>query len=208
MLHLDEDLSSFYQLCAKNGAPWEVLRSGKGRLLRSPSVFEDLVKVILTTNIQWGGTKRMVKELVDTYGENLPGNGAQKSFPTSQKIAGDSLEKFKGKVNLGYRAEYIHELALGYANGKIADNDYLDSERCTEEVRKSLLAIKGIGPYAAATMLMLLGRYDDIPMDTIFREFISRKYFQGRNFDKKEAQAIYDGWGKWKYLAYWFDDHK
>ena len=42
--------------------------AGIGRLLRSPTVFEDLVKVICTTNVQWGGTKRMVRELVDAFG--------------------------------------------------------------------------------------------------------------------------------------------
>jgi len=207
MLRLEEDFAPFYEMCSQNGPPWEVLCSGGGRLLRSPTLFEDLVKVILTTNIQWGGTKRMVKELVDAYGENLTENGVQKSFPSSGKIARDSLDKFKEKVNLGYRAEYIHEIAMGYTNGKISDNDYLDSKRCTEEVRKKLLAIKGIGPYAAATMLMLLGRYDDIPVDTIFREFVTGRYFQGRDFKLQDALAIYDRWGKWKYLAYWFDDH-
>ena len=207
MLRLDENFSPFYEKCKQYGAPWETLSRGGGRLLRSPTLFEDLVKVILTTNIQWSGTRRMVKELVDAYGEVFPGCREMKTFPLPRRIAKDSLEEFKEKVNLGYRADYIHMLAKKFSSGEISEDDYLDVNESTDEVRKRLLAIKGIGAYAAATMLMILGRYDDIPVDTIFREFTSEKYFKGRDFNLKEALSIYDKWEKWKYLAYWFDDH-
>jgi len=68
-----------------------------------------------------------------------------------------------------------------------------------------LLSIKGVGNYAASTMLMLLGRYDHIPIDTVFRDFMKAKYFQTKPFSEKEGVQIYDEWGKWKYLAYWYD---
>jgi N-glycosylase/DNA lyase len=49
MLCLDDDLSGFYALAATDPAlSWAC--SGAGRLLRSPTVFEDLVKIICTTN--------------------------------------------------------------------------------------------------------------------------------------------------------------
>jgi 3-methyladenine DNA glycosylase/8-oxoguanine DNA glycosylase len=64
MLRLDEDFSEFYDHCKLKGGTWGEIRIGTGHLLRSPTVFEDLVKVICTTNIQWSGTKRMVRELV------------------------------------------------------------------------------------------------------------------------------------------------
>ncbi len=63
MLRLDEDFTEFYRLCRRMGKPWSAMAPGKGRLLRSPGLFEDIVKVICTTNIQWGGTRRMVANL-------------------------------------------------------------------------------------------------------------------------------------------------
>jgi len=54
-------------------------------------------------------------------------------------------------------------------------------------------------------MLMLLGRYDELAVDTVFREFVRTKYFKGRKVSDQKAAAVYDGWGEWKYLAYWFD---
>ncbi len=46
MFRVDEDLSEFYALCKKRGKGWEKLTTGLGRLLRSPTVFEDVVKTI------------------------------------------------------------------------------------------------------------------------------------------------------------------
>ena len=52
---------------------------------------------------------------------------------------------------------------------------------------------------------MLLGRYDELAIDTAFRQFVREKYFDSGRPSDAEAQAIYADWGKWKYLAYWFD---
>lgn len=205
MLRLDEDFSEFYDLCKIKGGVWNGIRKGIGSLLRSPSVFEDLVKVICTTNVQWSGTKRMVKELVDAFGRPFSENPDQKIFPSPSSIATIPFDEFRQKVRLGYRADYVYRLAKQFVNGGLNSSDFLAMDTLTGEIQKKLLAIKGIGNYAAASMLMLLGRYDYIPVDTVFRQFITEKYFKDRPFNLPEALAIYDDWGKWKYLAYWFD---
>ena len=79
-------------------------------------------------------------------------------------------------MRLGYRADYIYRLARQFADGELSGSDFQDSAIPAEEVRKQLLALKGIGGYAAASMLMLLGRYDHIPVDTVFRQFMAEKY--------------------------------
>lgn len=205
MLRMDEDLSGFYAICAARGEPWSHASTGLGRLLRSPSVFEDLVKVILTTNVQWGGTKRMAAELVNQYGAVWSGDPSIHAFPSPAAIAADDFVTFQQRVRLGYRAASIHTLACSFAAGDLADRDFEDSDVPSEELRRRLLAIRGIGPYAAASMLMLLGRYDFLPVDTVFMDFMKRRYFSGGDFNLPEALAIYSDWGRWKYLAYWFE---
>jgi 3-methyladenine DNA glycosylase/8-oxoguanine DNA glycosylase len=145
LLRLDEDFSGFYSMCARKGSPWDALCAGGGRLIRAPEIFEDLVKVILTTNIQWGGTKRMVAEIIQAYGASFPGDPALRAFPAPADIANDTLEAFKSSVNLGYRAEYIHELALRFSKGELAADDFLDADLPTPDLRKQLLSIKGVG---------------------------------------------------------------
>ena len=205
MFRVDEDLSEFYVQCRARGGRWEKLTGGLGHLLRSPTVFEDVVKTICTTNIQWGGTKRMVEGLVSTYGDPCPGDSAARAFPTPQAIAATPPETFTETVRMGYRAPYVHALAQRVASGELDLQALLNADLPTPDLRKRLLAIKGVGPYAAATLLMLLGRYDELAVDTVFRLFVSKKHFEGERPSDAEARAVYDDWGKWKYLAYWFD---
>jgi hypothetical protein len=52
---------------------------------------------------------------------------------------------------------------------------------------------------------MLLGRYDHIPVDTVFRQFMAAKYSIDVSEHLPDALAVYEDWGRWKHLSYWFD---
>ena len=205
MLRLDEDFREFYRLCKQNGLPWSRIKPGKGRLLRSPGLFEDMVKVILTTNVQWGGTKRMVREMVEQFGESCTSDSELKAFPQAHALAALPFEDFQSRVRLGYRAAYIYQLACVFSQQPNCYAKFFDAEIPSAEIKKDLLAIKGVGNYAAASILMLLGRYDEIPVDSVFQQLMEKKYFQDGVFELKDALVIYEKWGRWQYLAYWFD---
>ena len=205
ILRLDEDLSAFYTLCQSAPPPWNQLLPGQAKILCSPSVFEDIIRCICTTNIQWGGTKRMVNGLVNTLGEPFSGDPLLKTFPNPQVLAAAAPQVFSETVRLGYRSEYVHLLARQTAAGELDLESLRSSSLSTMELKKELLKVKGIGNYAAATLLMLLGRYNELPMDTVFRSFMQRKYFNGEKVPDEKAAEIYQDWGEWKYLAYWYD---
>src|ERR1700686_4162874 len=61
MLRLDDDLRGFYETVAANPEFAWVAHQGAGRLLGSPTVFEDLVKMLCTTNCSWALTEKMVR---------------------------------------------------------------------------------------------------------------------------------------------------
>ncbi len=206
MFHLDEDLSPFYALCRERGGKWErVAAEGLGRLQRSSEVFEDVVKVICTTNTQWSHTRRMVERLVNGYGEPFPGDPTLRAFPTAEAIAAAPPGQFAAAVRMGYRAAFVHALATRVATHELDLDALCDPGIPASQVRKALLKIKGVGPYAAASLLTILGRYDELAVDTAFRSFVSRAHFQGRQPTEEEAQAVYADWGRWKYLAFWFE---
>lgn len=205
MLRLDEDLAPFYAFCRAVGGKRKKILPGQGHLLRSPDLFEDMVKVICTTNTQWSGTKRMVADLVEQFGAPFPGDPQLKTFPSAADILAVSLEDFKQRVRLGYRANYVYGLALDLSTGRIDTNLLLDEMVPIDEVRSRLLAIKGIGNYAAASLLMLLGRYDSIPVDTVFRDYMRTVYFTDKAYSDAEALKVFDHWDRWKYLAYWIE---
>jgi 3-methyladenine DNA glycosylase/8-oxoguanine DNA glycosylase len=204
MLRTAENFDRFYAFCLEKGDPWSQLISGIGRLLRSPTLFEDIVKTICTTNIHWGGTKSMVGNLVASLGDPFPGDPNLRAFPTPQAIAAADPTLLT-QARLGYRAPYIHTVAQQVVSGELDLSKFEDPELPTAVVREMLLAIKGVGNYAAHTLLMLLGRYEHLAFDTAMRDFVGRKYFSGRQPTEEEAFEIYHEWQDWKYLAYWFD---
>ena len=84
MLRLDDDLSAFYARAAEDPElAWAA--QGAGGWLRSPTVFEDLVKTICTTNCTWSATLRMVNALVGELGAKA-GDG-RRAFPTPDAMA-------------------------------------------------------------------------------------------------------------------------
>ncbi|HQU91630.1 MAG TPA: hypothetical protein PLK77_04995, partial [Pyrinomonadaceae bacterium] len=61
ILRLGDEMSEFYEVAStKAGTQW-VRSRGAGRLLRSATVFEDLVKTLCTTNCSWALTRKMVE---------------------------------------------------------------------------------------------------------------------------------------------------
>jgi N-glycosylase/DNA lyase len=85
-LRLDEDLTAFHREAMRHPHYRWIARSGSGRLLRAPTVFEDVVKTICTTNCTWALTALMVRNLVEQLG--TPFDSDSHAFPTPEAIAG------------------------------------------------------------------------------------------------------------------------
>jgi 3-methyladenine DNA glycosylase/8-oxoguanine DNA glycosylase len=205
MFRLEEDFSEFYALCQACGGAWSRLQAGCGRLLRSPTVFEDVVKTICTTNTRWSGTKRMVARLVATLGEPYTPEPSLRAFPTPEAIAQADPHVFTEIIPLGYRGPYIHRLAQQVVSGELDLEALRDVSTPTQTLKRQLQAIRGMGPYATHTLLMLLGRYEELAIDSEMRAFVRQHYFEGNSPKDKEIRTVYEAWGRWRYLAYWFD---
>lgn len=212
MLGLDQDFSAFYALACQEPKLASVVEKAQGRLLRSPTLFEDVVKTILTTNTAWSGTKRMVGSLVARFGSPLsasvatPRAEARMAFPVPEQVAAADEAMLRGEVRLGYRAPYVLELARSVASGALDLEALRYTDLPTAELRKRLLALKGVGAYAAANLLMILGRYDFLPVDSWALRMVSHEWHSGEPVGAAEVEAAFAPWGEWKGLAYWFWD--
>mgnify|MGYP001152652825 CR=1 FL=1 len=222
MLGLGQNFSTFYALAREEPQLAYVGEGARGRILRSPTLFEDVVKTILTTNTSWAGTIRMVEALVSQFGAPLPADPTRHAFPTPDQLAATDERTLRSATRLGYRAPYVLELARSMASGTLrlrpstslrtSSGQALDLEALktaevpTTELRKRLLAIKGVGDYAAANLLILLGRYDFVPVDSWAVKMVSHEWYGGEPVGRAEVEAAFERWGKWKGLAYWFWD--
>ncbi|MCL4504557.1 MAG: hypothetical protein M1140_00835 [Chloroflexi bacterium] len=204
MLGLDQDLSAFYAAARDESRLARAIERAQGRLLRGATLFEDVVKTILTTNTTWPGTIRMVRALVDLFGDALPGDPARRAFPTPARIAESDAETLRTVVRLGYRAPYVLELAQAVASGALDLEALKTAALPTDDLRKRLRSIKGVGPYAVANLLMLLGHYDAIPIDSWALPLVSKEWHAGAAVGPAEVEAAFAGWGQFRGLAYWF----
>jgi N-glycosylase/DNA lyase len=201
MFALDQDLSAFYAVAAADPAlAWAT--AGAGRMLRSPTVFEDVVKTICTTNCAWSGTVRMVTALVDHLGAPAVGAPDRRAFPTSAAMAAADGEFYRDVARAGYRGPYLRTLALDVAEGRVDLEALRDPAVSDEAVAESLLALAGIGPYAAAHMMMLLGRYRKLILDSWTRPKYRRVSGRARITDKGIERA-FRRYREFAGLAFW-----
>jgi 3-methyladenine DNA glycosylase/8-oxoguanine DNA glycosylase len=203
MLGLEQDFSTFYELAAAEPSLERAAERAQGRILRSASLFEDVIKTVLTTNTTWSGTKRMVEGLVTRYGSLLPADPARHAFPTAAQLASLDEVGLRSEAKLGFRAPSVLSIARSVAEGRLDLEGLKDSRLSTEEVRKRLLAMRGVGDYAAANLLMLLGYYDYLPVDSWALKVVSREWHGGQPIGRAEVEAAFARWGEWKGLAYW-----
>jgi 3-methyladenine DNA glycosylase/8-oxoguanine DNA glycosylase len=219
VLHMDEDLSGFYDMASADPELSWVAR-GAGRMIRSPTVFEEVVRIICTTNCSWAATTRMVTTLVEALGERAsaaPSEGWRgRAFPTPEAMAAAGERFYREEMRAGYRGAYLLSLARMVAEGSLDLEVLARAEReelSDDEIEARLLVLPGVGPYAAAHIMLLLGRYSRLILDSWTRP----KYARLRRSRRPVSDASivrrfrryreYAGLAFWCYLTRdWVDD--
>ena len=196
MFQLDVDIAEFVALTRESSTHRWVEAAGFGRLLCAPTLWEDIIKIIATTNVTWSQTVKMIDLLVAKCGRG----GA---FPSPHEVVRFSERELQDDCRLGYRAKTMHALASGIVRGEIDLDAIADPRQSTAELFASYKRLPGIGPYGAAHLLAMDGRHDFIAVDTEFRRFVREKYHGGRRVSDATLLRRYRKWGRWQYLAYW-----
>jgi len=203
MMRLDDDLQGFYVAMSADADFAWITNEGAGRLLRAPTVYEDLVKMICTTNCSWALTEKMVTALVNELGRKSDDD--RKSFPNAQTMSEQSEAFYRDKIRAGYRAAYLKELAQRVASLEIAVESWLTSEASLSDLIKEMKTVKGVGNYAAENLLKLIGRYDGLALDSWTRAQFAKMRNQGRSASDTKISRFYSRFNSWRGLALWCD---
>lgn len=226
LLRLDDDLEDFYRIIAGHDRLKWVGKRRAGRMLRSATVFEDLVKTICTTNCSWTLTKNMVSNLVEKLGSDsfgvAPSGGLTrdsdlpspargrpteglKAFPTPEAMASADSNFYRNEIRAGYRSPYFVELAETVAAGKLDPEAWLTSDLPTPDLKKEMKEVKGVGDYAAENLLKLVGRYDGLALDSWLRSQFYKNHNNETVCADKKIEKHYKKFGKWRGLVIWCD---
>ena len=202
MLNIDWDLSAFYAaMAAHPGYEW-LAAERRGRILSAPTLWEDLAKVLLTTNCSWAQTINMCRQLC-RLGAPHPTVGDCCAFPTAERIAALSFDDFAQQVRAGYRSAYLHELARKIASGEVDLDAWLLLD--SDEFYRAVKLLKGFGDYAAGTMARMVGHFDKIAIDTACHAMFAERHNDGVKGSANDIQAHYQRFGRWRGLVMWMD---
>jgi N-glycosylase/DNA lyase len=203
VLALDVDLSEFHDVVRPDPRYRWIAETGTGRLLRGPSAFEDLVKLVLTTNCSWAFTKKMTGVLVARYGEKAP--DGTRSFPTPARLERVTERDFREIVRAGYRSPYLKELARAVAAGEADPASWDADPRDAGALRKEFVKLPGVGPYVAENLLKFIGKPDGLALDSAIRAKYAELYHGGRKIKDRTIARRVAPLGRWAGLALWFD---
>ncbi len=193
MFRLDDDLSEFYAQIAGDAAMGWAAR-GAGRILAGPTVFEDVIKTICTTNCAWSATIRMTRALVEL------GEGA---FPEATRLAATPESWYRDVARMGYRGPYVRTIARAVAAGELDLESLVDATRYPDsDVDERLLALPGIGPYGSAHVMQLLGRHRSLVLDSWTRPKYRRLAGKKQAADSTIRRA-FARYGRYAGLAFW-----
>lgn len=218
MLRLDESAETIAAFHARDPR-WK--ESGRGRFFRSPTLFEDVVKTVTSCNVQWPGTIQMNKRLCEVVGAKvkLPAkqsraktsDAAPRAFPLAAQLSRTRPATLRARCRVGYRDARIVELsrlfALSPQRGGV-DQAALENPATPDDtVWDMLLELPGVGPYAAANIMQLLGRYARLPLDTeSVRHGRSILGYTGTSREiMKRLHAHYAPFGPDAFRSYWLE---
>jgi N-glycosylase/DNA lyase len=181
---------------------WALSR-GAGRLLSSPTVFEDAVKTLCTTNCTWAVTRGLVERLCQTLGEEAPQGGF--TFPTPAAMASRKEAFYREVIRAGYRAPFLVELARGVLAGEVDLEGLRGSKEETGELFRRIKALRGFGPYATEHLLRLLGRHDHLALDSWNRKKLQKLRKKRRPPSDRTLRRWYARYGSFAGLAMWLE---
>jgi N-glycosylase/DNA lyase len=209
MFALDDDLSQFYAGIEGDGELAFAAGAGVGRLLRSPSAFADVVRTICTTNCSWAATERMIEALVNHLGTPaagvVPGGVASRAFPSAPQLAAADERFFREVARSGYRGAYLRSFAHAVAAGEVDVEAWRTASRSElpdAELEQRLLALPGVGPYAAAHVMLLFGRSSRLVLDSWTRPRYAALMGK-RTIADRTIERRFKRYGERAGLAFW-----
>ena len=164
------------------------IKSGGGRFLRCSTFYEDFVKTVCTIHATWASTRRMVSSLVSLLGAG--------TFPTPAQVADYGEDRLRKELRLGFRSRVLAESTFRLLDeGTINDRGDLAGGKIAYE---DLLGLRGVGGYTASHMMMLLGDFSRVPVDSEVTRFCKDRY----GIEPKEVDSFFERWGQYRFLGY------
>ena len=190
----------------------ESIKYGEGIRILNQDLWEMIISFIISANNNIPRIKGIIERMSAKYGQEIKFRGTSYyTFPTIDELSQASVKDLKD-LGLGFRDRYVYETTKKIKEGKINLEDL--KQEPTNEVRKQLLTLTGVGPKVADCIMLFstLKRFDVFPVDVWVRRVMNDLYIHNEDetkVNKKQIQEIArDKFGALEgiaqqYLFYW-----
>jgi 3-methyladenine DNA glycosylase/8-oxoguanine DNA glycosylase len=120
-------------------------------------------------------------------------------------MAHAGMKFYRSVARAGYRGKYLLALARAAAGGDVdleALGRAAPEALSDDDVAARLIALPGVGPYAAAQIMLLMGRYSRIIYDSWTRPTYAR-LTSGRAVKEATIRRRFGRYGRYAGLAFW-----
>ncbi|VVS91136.1 DNA glycosylase family protein [Desulfoluna spongiiphila] len=200
MLALDRETTAIKHLAEQTSEAYaNLVTEGAGRLLIAPTVWENAVKALLTTNCSWALTRKMAEKICsDSF--TGPAPSGRCPFPSPAEVNRYSAEEIKSLAPVGYRGAYLKALAHYFVATPGFEALLSGGTLRQAEARERISALKGFGEYARIHLMTLLGFYGEIPVDSVVRGYM--KAVHGVTDIPSFLETQYGDWGAYRWWKF------
>ncbi|WP_239740984.1 DNA-3-methyladenine glycosylase [Mammaliicoccus sp. M-M45] len=198
------DLSLFYQYGRKNEILEPLINELYGlRLIRIPDFFEAISWGIIGQQINLTFAYQLKKRLVESYGEKMTfENKSYYIHPTVDVISKITVKELMDLKFSRRKAEYLIDVAK-IIHSQMLTKDMLLNMEDKVEIEKTLVNIRGIGPWAAHYVMMRsIGVKNAFPIGDVGLQNALKAILNLEQKPSKEQMiALNKGWEMWSSYA-------
>jgi len=201
----DEDISEFLREFKDDRFLKPVFKRWRGmRANCENSLYELLIISIVLQNATVKRTVQMMNSLFNAYGTKLKLNNKELyAYWNPEDLNGVDEEELRA-LKVGYRAKMIKRISEAFVHGEIDESRLRKMN--TEDAKKELMKLYGVGPATAQIVLSgYLRRYDtfDLKGKLWEQKILSRIMFNEKLVPIEEIVNEFDKrYGKWRGLAF------
>ncbi|SDM44322.1 DNA-3-methyladenine glycosylase II [Bacillus sp. OK048] len=201
---LDRDLTPFYKMAKGDPLLKGPVQEFYGlRLIGVPDLFEALCWGVLGQQINLAFAYTLKRQFVENFGESIDWNGKKYwVFPTFEQISKLTPQDLADIKMTLKKSEYIIGIAQLMASGELSKEKLLRMDSL-KEAEKSLVKIRGIGPWTANYVLMRCLRYTSAyPIDDVgLHNAIKHLTRSEKKPAKEELLNLSQRWENWQAYA-------